>query len=867
MRERLLLLAIIAAGCGDNLEAPEEVEPVPYAVDTVAAETVTAGDPINALCTLRDINGDELVLDNPPNFVMRYAPADAVSPAEDGSGFIATRAGHVEVSCTVPSLRLADETPEIVEIVAGPVAQLATTIDLATVTAGGVVTASCEGFDAWGNPVAEISPELRANPPVSENAIEGLSATMTRAGVYELLCDMPGVDSYGALVEVWPGPAASLVISRVPNRPIYAQGEIISITHIVTDQYGNPVPDAQVQVVSDPIASVSNGARFRYFEDGIYQVTATTPGMSGTLMADTIVIVDGNGPAVSCDAPGDGAVVDHVPGQPIAFSGVASDISGVQQIRVNGTPVAFDGAGAFSVDVPTRFGVNFVELAVVDENGTEATRTCSFLIADEWVQNNQTFANSITLKLRQAAIDDGSRAGSINSLADMLSAVINSDGLADAIHELLLDANPLKPMSCDQSVWLVGCVFESQIDYLESDFSGTHSVSMNLITGGLRTNLTLRNVRMRLRVTGTCNSTGWVTVSTVQTRMDFDAYLQSGRPRIAVRPSSVSTSIGSVSTDFSGVCGFVFDNIVMPFAENSVRNLIANQVTDLLRGSLNDVLDGVVGALDISSLATAFNVPRLDGGTPIVVSFIPGMSSVSAGSTRLLFGLSSRFNSAAAHARPTLGAPIPEPLGPLDPITSSPAAVGIHSGLLAQALHALWRGGFFDATITGDSLGGSFPEGASATLSTGLPPAVEIISGNRVELSLGDVSLILAYPSLFAEPVHLVLGMRASVAFSLSGDDIVFSDFSLDELHLTSQQVSLDSDTRDILEDFLAEVLGEVTGSALTDALPALPIPSFELPSSVAAYGLPAGGEFGLLSPLLQTYGTHFLLRGSVGVQ
>ena len=52
---------------------------------------------------------------------------------------------------------------------------------------------------------------------------------------------------------------------------------------------------------------------------------------------------------------------------------------------------------------------------------------------------------------------------------------------------------------------------------------------------------------------------------------------------------------------------------------------------------------------------------------------------------------------------------------------------------------------------------------------------------------------------------------------------------------------------------------------ALNDSLPALPIPSFTLPSSVSAYGLPGGAQLGITSPSLSRSGNHLLLRGGFG--
>ena len=109
--------------------------------------------------------------------------------------------------------------------------------------------------------------------------------------------------------------------------------------------------------------------------------------------------------------------------------------------------------------------------------------------------------------------------------------------------------------------------------------------------------------------------------------------------------------------------------------------------------------------------------------------------------------------------------------------------------------------------------------------------------------------------------------MRASLRFFQTGNDIAFDDFQIEELHLTSDQVSLDPSSKQIIEAFLARVLERVIATALVDALPALPIPSFTLPLSLSDYNLPGGAEFGLTSPALSAVLPFFLVTGGLGVQ
>lgn len=857
-----LLGAVASGGCGDNIgDGAQTAEGLPIAaIDTVAPERVRAGDPIEVTCRYYDETGVQIEPIPVPEPQIRFAPAEALMTTGEGET-IATVAGDLEVSCSLPALPLFDLTPALIAVDPGEATQLVIDLDRDEIGAGESVAATCEAYDWWGNRVTDVDPSLVVAPALAGNSVAGLTATFTASGRYELACDLPNATTIGADLEVLPGLPAAIVVSPAPDRPVYGRGEIIELAHQVVDQFDNPIPDAVVAAASQPAADIAAGARFRYFNNGFYDLTATVMGPTeggAPLSATATVLIDGSGPEIGCGDPGDGAMVDHRPGTPIAFAGQVTGLAGVVDLRVNGSPVAIDGAGNYATTVPTRFGVNFVELSATDEFGKESSRVCSFLVAERFIDDGDPQSGAVSMNLRQAAIDDGSRSGGLTSLGDMLHTAINSSGLQNKIHQLLRNSNPLKN-SCDWDTWF-GCAFRSRFDYVSSDLIGGNTVSLDLVSGGIDARLRLDSValQLRIRASGGVDTTGWVTADFAEVRLIFDASLSGTRPRLTIRSGSIQTTVGSIDTNFSGADGFIVD-IIADVAEGSIRDLIEDEVSDMVRTSLGSAIDGVVGNLDISSLGRTFEVPRLDGGPDIEVDFSPGFSQVNANNSRLLFGLSTRFDAPATHARPSLGAPIENPLGPLSPGGSQAAAVAIHTGVLNQALHALWRGGLFDATLdTGD---------ATATLSAGLPPVVTMAGGDRLEISLGDVAVSLDVPSVFPEPVPMILGMRGSLRFSRSGDDIVFDDFVIDELHFTPITVNIDAQNRQLIEGFLGDVLDDLIGPSLNSALPALPIPSFELPSSLSQYGLPAGAVLGLVSPAFSVLAPQFLLTGSVAIQ
>ncbi len=870
-------VAVMFGGCGGGEISPDasvdgEGTLVPVGVETVAPATVRAGQVLNVSCLLLDEAGETFAPPAGVDSSLRFVPEDSVERQMDGT-WIAVRAGAVEVACTFTSLRLTDDTPAVVEITAGDPARVVTHIDPDSMPADAETVITCDVYDAYGNVVEGTSPTRRAEPASERNTFDGEYGRFPRAGHYDIYCDLPGAESTSDRLEVYPNVPASLLISRVPNQPVYAQGQVIEIQRLVFDRFGNPITDAEVPVVSDPPGQQLGDARFRYLADGRYTLTATvTPPTESDipLSASTVVIVDGNGPAIGCDDPLDGALLDIAPGTGITFHGSVDDLSGISSVSVNGRTLGVTSSGHFSAPINAQYGINFIDVAATDGTGQETSRTCAFLVADTWAPDDRTFGDTLSLRLRQDAFDDRVRTDGLDSLDDVLTTVLNSSGLRDTLHSALLAANPLKPSSCDQGGPFGTCLLRSEVIYLDSQINGPNSADLTLVDGGLQANVHVRNLRVRVRVHGTAlgigyDTTGWITFDSADVGLIFDTALSGARPRVSVRPGSVSVSVGSISTDFSGISGTIIDIVVSLF-NGTVRSMVGNALRSYVANNFNSILDGVLGGLDISTLGTSFDVPRLDSSGNIHLSFGIGFSSLSTTSSRMLFGIGTRLYAPPAHARPTLGAPSRSGARILDVGGSQAAGVAVHESLLNQALHALWRGGFFDATIGSDTVSG-VPAGVSAEISTGLPPVATIEPQGRVNLSLGAVTMRLTYPDLFTEPITVTLGARASMAVALTGEDLTFSDPQISELYFSTDLVSLDMSTRDTIEGFLRRLIQHIAYTALDGALPAIPIPSFTLPASLATYGLPAGAELGIVSPSLSPEPPHFVLRGGFAVR
>ncbi len=844
--------------------------PNPVRVETTAPDTIRVGERLEVDCTIFDAEGERYSdIGRIPE--LRFAPSGSI---EDARPVVA---GSLEVSCAFPDLMLIDDSPAEVRVLPGSVAELLTTVDRASLEAGESLDVGCEAFDAFGNRVEDFAPTVSVEPTVEGNETSDRRVVFTKAGLYDVSCTLDGAETQPERVEVTPTRPAALAIARVPDQMVYGIGQVLEIASVVTDRYDNVIEDADVRVTSSPAGGQLGRPRLRYDADGRYRVVARVapPTESGEpLVRQTTVVVNGDGPQIRCEGPGDGAMIRAAAGSTVIFRGQVSDASGVADVFVNGEAVSVGQSGEFSRPVQVGYGVHFVDVVARDSFGTESTRTCAFLAARRYASPEDISRDSLTLRLDQAAVDDRDPRDGLDSVNDLLVTALNSDDLVRELDRQLRGNRVLKPSECDVRVLV--CVFRSEILYDGRPGNpgirvlGARQSRLTLVNGGLRTALSIGRLGVRLNVNGTFDRTGWVDFEDIQVDVTFNVDLHSGAPRVRVRPGSVRVDIGRVRADFSGFSGTVVD-IVLRLAQGRVRRLVEDTLKDFVRDSFDEILEGVLGGLDVSSLGTEVSVPRLDGRGEFELDVALGLSTLGITQDRLLIGVGTRFTGPVNIGTPTLGVARPPGLIRRDPDTSGRSAgAAVHGFVLNQVLHALWRAGFLEGAINTGALSGDMPEGLWVELSGALPPVAQVESteaGDRVRVDIGALTLNLVYPGLFEEPITVTLGARAVTRVQLAGEDLSFDRITIEELVFSAADVSLDAASRDALEGFLRMLIQNLVDDLLNDGLPSLPIPSFEIPSSLTRFGLPGGTSLGLVGPSLDTSPPHFILRSDFGVR
>jgi hypothetical protein len=835
-------------------------------IETEAPTRVQAGEVIMARCVLRNAAGMDVAPPAGMTPTLTFAPADAVRAS--GATYTAVRVGTVTARCALGSL--SDATPAEIRIDAGAPARVTTTLDRAMVTAGESATATCAVTDAEGNAITDATPRVAVTPSGDGVAVTGNAVRSERSGSFMVRCEVPGAQGDPATLTVSAALPARLVIARSPDQPLYRTGQEVEVVATVTDRFGN-----RVEMPALEFATATQGMNIRpgvysYAEEGRYTITVRVTGMTEggvALSESTSFTVDSSGPAISCTVPGDVTMVNHAPGAPLMIRGTLRDTSGVRSLTVNGAAVTPGNDGTFTATVPSRFGMVFVDVEATDTNGLENSRTCTYLVSDRWLAETSLLDNGASLRLTQAALDDGDPVSPITSLDDVLQTVVNSTGLRTQLDTALRAANPLKN-SCDQEVCVpfVGCscIFRSRVDYDGSEINGPNTTALTLVDGGLRANVRFENVRVRLRISGTLSTSGWVTVRSVDVGVIFDLSASGGRPRAVVRPNSTTVSVGQISTDFGGITGVIV-NVVASLAQGLVRNLVSDALRSYVSDNFTRVLDGVLGGLDVSSLGASFNVPRLDGMGSLPLQFGLGLSSLSANTSRLSLGLGTRFTAMTVRGNNSRGVALPPAVSDTVALTR-PATVTLQPAVLNQALHALWRGGFFDAGISVGSLGDVFPQNTRVRIATALPPVAQLRTDGRLGVDLGGLTASIPLPGA-SQAFAVSVGARASLGVTLMGNDLRFGGITLDELHISLESQSITGTERTALTRAVRLIVEDLLTRSLNDALPAIPIPGFAIPSSLSTYGLPTGRELGITSPSLSHGSGLFVLGGGFGLR
>lgn len=309
----------------------EEAPPVVITgVETLVRETeVAAGTAIYVNCQTLGEDGEPALPDEPVEKVLQTAPADSFGTpdSEDALVVLPTRTRSVTIMahCRSSGLPVIDPTPAEVTVLEGRPHTVVTSVSPSVITAGEQINPTCEVFDAYENPIAEPRVTLRVSPESSGIRIGGLTAIVERAGLFTATCEVRGAsETFAYTFETLPALPASLAIGVEPNQRVYQVGQVINVVPTVSDRYDNVIARPNLSVTSTPDTGPFGQARFRFTEEGTYDLLARIEGPTDSdveLTASAQVVVNGTGPSIRCDDPIDGGILNLRPGNELAFQG------------------------------------------------------------------------------------------------------------------------------------------------------------------------------------------------------------------------------------------------------------------------------------------------------------------------------------------------------------------------------------------------------------------------------------------------------------------------------------------------------------------------------------------------------------------
>jgi len=864
-------------GPGDN-----EFSATPRRIETRLQYLATrAGEPNWITCEVYD-EMDQVIAD--ARAAVSVSPRESVERTDEG--YVATKAGAYTVRCELPSINLRDESPEMWQVVSGSAAVISIETDQESMPAGERLEVTCSAEDAFGNEADSEAAEVRFDPAPANIVMEDRRHYFVQsAGSYRVSCSLPGAVSSGfADLEVRAGLPALLQAAVDPDRAVYAIGETVQVIASVSDGFGNPVMAGAIDVSIDPAAEDLGDNRYRLANPGRYTLTVEVAGRTDgnrQLREDIELLADEGGPQIICGSPLFGADVTTPENGRLNLSGQVSDTAGVASVTVNGQPVAL-ADGNFAVGVRTKPGLNVHEIVATDVNGEDSGTFCAFYVADAYLDDSRPLDDAIALRLGRDALDDGDGQRPIQSFGDILRTVFNSQGVADYVHEAASARNPLVPTECRVNVGIgcavsVGLIYHGlwfngraagDIDADDLEPMGEQEASLTFVEGGIRLEVTLRNVMLRGQLDGTFDNFGTITTDELTVTAYF-GITRSEAGEVEVTLDRIeNVSFEDIDWDFSGVItGLLFEAFGW-IAEHFFRNAILDTLTELLDGQLRTALEGLFSNLTLNEIVGAFEVPGLADGDATALAVGTRFSEIAFNRNGAVIGLGVSVDAEIAGARRSRGYPIAPGVLPT-PVETDQASAVVDLSVVNMILHRLWRAGYFDEQIQG--VANRFAVGGAVTLELTFPMAPAIIGDpanlGGLQVFLGPAEGRIRFPGLIDELTHVRLAGAVTVPVGLNDAmEISFGDeISLDEFHFSLEKQPDAFGDRMVLSMLFRDIIQRVIATTLANALPSFPLPQFRAPETLSSFGVPAGTAFGLRDVQLINDSRAWQITGGFG--
>ena len=286
--------------------------------------------------------------------------------------------------------------------------------------AGIPVAVACQVVDENGNTVEAKT----AIDPAPDMEVAADKVSSTKVGTYQVTCSL--LDATGpyekvpAQLEVVPSEPATLDIMVDPKADYYAVSDEVSISWTVKDAFGNEVTGLPAKVTVKPEKGLSKtGDKYRFDEDGVYEVTVTLEAPYQNISNSVELICDGSGPVIEITFPERGETFSG-DGKVTVKGKVTDKAAGVESVEVNDKEIKLDGDGKFECPIQSMHGINVVVVKARDKANHTSKATRGFYYSTAYVPVKAD------TKVKDVVVGQGAMA--------FLGQTVLDDGVHDPAH-------------------------------------------------------------------------------------------------------------------------------------------------------------------------------------------------------------------------------------------------------------------------------------------------------------------------------------------------------------------------------------------------------------------------------------------------
>ena len=853
----------------DGAIEPPMMEFRPTRVETrLQFVRTVAGEANRVTCDVFDMNNQLLA---GVQTAVRVNPNQGFE--RDVEGLIGTLAQEYTVQCIASDSGLFDQTPSDWEVRPGPPEEVITNLSDVEVLAGDSVEVECVLWDAYGNLTTSDELEIQIDPaPARIDRMNAHQFSIQTAGNYDITCHIPGVRTvHPASLYVDPNLPASLSVEFIPNTEIYGLHELLQVVTYVEDIFGNEVADASVNIDSEPELQLFGQRRIILDTPGSFLITVDVEGathQNRRLEESISILVDGEAPRITCLEPAYGTQVVLPLNRRVRIEGVVFDAGGVREVRLNGLLVPLDADGHFEVTKFASWGINVYEVIATDLRGDVSSAQCSFFAAYEYANPDVSSEDIASAFLGPLALDDGDGMRPFESIADILRTAINSDQLAETISQQAAARNPIVPTECRVRLPVINsCLFSAGLEFQSLDIEGPNDVALNLVEGGLELMITIREIDLGGQLSGTLSNEGIVSADFVRVLVQFGVELGADGNINVTLEGINEVLVGDISSDFSGlVTGTALEAMVW-IIERFFLNAVVNRLTSFLEEQLRNSLAQIFNNIRLSGLSTVFDVPGIAGGAATRLHFSSSISSVEFNEEGATFSASIRVSGDANGARSSLGVAVPPGQVP-DPSHNAQASAVVDIKLVNQVLYQLWRGAYFERQ--GVDLVANLAEGFEGfEVSFQLPVAPAAVgkaNGSGIRVHFGPLLAQVHIPLLEDAEIGVRASAEVDVGVRLRTDNTFeFGPIDISELNLMIEDDGVGFVDGGELRTLITQIIEGAIDQTLNEAIPTLPIPTFQTPEALVSYGVPRGITLGVINARLTTRNRAWSAAGQLG--